>query len=417
MLRQQDVGHRIVVRRIVGIREGRPLFSDALGELVELSETHITLATDQGRLRVPRDEVHRAKRVPPARRPTAAAVTALELAADEAWPAPVRGRLGDWLLRSAAGWTGRANSALPVGDPDRPLPAAVDAVERWYAGQGQPALVNTPLPLAAPVGAELDARGWAARPPVLVQTVPLARLLADPPPAGPAAPGSTPPASTPPAGPAAPGSTPPASTPPAPAQPTPTPGLPAGPGPVAGQPAQPGPVPPPGRAERGPAEPGPTQFGRAESGPTQPGRAEPATGAPGWAGSRVELVDAPSPEWLTVAAGRKGGLPEAARHVLTAVDQVRFAHGYVDGTLVAVGRGTVTGQGRWLGLSLVEVAPSAQRRGLARAVIRALAEWAAETGATDAFLQVEQQNLPAVSLYRSLGFTTHHTYLTRVAPT
>ncbi|EWM67643.1 hypothetical protein MCBG_04776, partial [Micromonospora sp. M42] len=137
MLRQQDVGHRIVVRRIVGIREGRTLFSDALGELVELSETHITLATDAGPLRVPVAEVHRAKRVPPARRPTAAAVVALELAADEAWPAPVRGRLGDWRLRWADGWTGRANSALPVGDPDRPLPAALDAVQRWYAERGR----------------------------------------------------------------------------------------------------------------------------------------------------------------------------------------------------------------------------------------------------------------------------------------
>ncbi|MER6596248.1 GNAT family N-acetyltransferase, partial [Micromonospora purpureochromogenes] len=160
MLRQQDVGHRIVVRRIVGIREGRPLFSDALGELVELTETHLTLATTQGRLRVPVTEVHRAKRVPPTRRPTASAVIELELASDEAWPAAVRDRLGEWLLRSAAGWSGRANSALPVGDPDRPLPAALDAVERWYADQGQPAMVNTPLPLAAPVGAELDARGW-----------------------------------------------------------------------------------------------------------------------------------------------------------------------------------------------------------------------------------------------------------------
>ncbi|WP_441004793.1 GNAT family N-acetyltransferase, cg3035/Rv0428c family, partial [Micromonospora saelicesensis] len=121
MLRQQDVGHRIVVRRIVGIREGRPQFSDALGELVELSETHLTLATAQGPLRVPVAQVHRAKRVPPTRRPTAAAVVALERAADEAWPAPTRGRLGDWLLRSAEGWTGRANSALPIGDPDPPL--------------------------------------------------------------------------------------------------------------------------------------------------------------------------------------------------------------------------------------------------------------------------------------------------------
>ncbi|MBY8874406.1 GNAT family N-acetyltransferase [Micromonospora sp. PLK6-60] len=325
MLRQQDVGHRIVVRQIVGVRAGRPLFSDALGELVELGETHLTLATRQGRLRVPLAQVHRAKRVPPASRPTAAAVVALELASDEAWPAAIRGRLGDWLLRSAAGWSGRANSALPVGDPDRPLPAAVDAIERWYAERGQPAMVNTPLPLATPVAAELDARGWAARPLVLFQTAALAAL----PPAAPA----------------------------------------AGP-----------PV-------------------------------EPAAGPP------VELARTPSADWLAVAAGRKGGLPDAARHVLTAVDQVRFAHVYADGRLLAMGRGTVTGQGRWLGLSLIEVVPEARRQGLAGRVVRALAEWGAALGATDAFLQVEQRNTAAVALYRGLGFTTHHTYVTRVAPT
>lgn len=319
MLRQQDVGHRIVVRRIVGIREGRPLFTDALGDLVELSESHITLATDRGRLRVPLGEIHRARRVPAARRPTAAAVTALELAADEAWPAPVRGRLGDWLLRSADGWTGRANSALPVGDPDRPLPAAIDAVQRWYAERGQPAMVNTPLPLAAPVGAELDARGWGeGRPLVLVQTVPLAAL------------------------------------PPAPA----------------------------GRADLPP----------------------------------VELAGGPSEEWLALAAGRKGGLPDAARHVLTAVDRIRFAHVHADGRLIAVGRGTVTGAGRWLGLTLIEVVPQARRQGLAGRIIRSLVDWGVAEGATHAFLQVEQRNTPAVALYRGLGFTTHHTYLTRVAP-
>ncbi|MFG3681171.1 GNAT family N-acetyltransferase [Micromonospora chalcea] len=342
MLRQQDVGHRIVVRRIVGIREGRTLFSDALGELVELSETHITLSTDAGPLRVPVAEVHRAKRVPPARRPTAAAVVALELAADEAWPAPVRGRLGDWRLRWADGWTGRANSALPVGDPDRPLPAALDAVQRWYAERGGTALVNTPLPLAAPVGAELDARGWTARPPVLVQTVPL-RALAAPPDAGLA---DTPPdADTPPlAGPDGPPLGGPDGTPP------------------------------------------------------------------------VTLADAPADDWLAIAAGRKGGLPDAARHVLTAVDRVRFAELRIDGRLLAVGRGTVTGEGRWLGVSLLEVLPEARRRGFAVAVVRALAGWGAAEGATRAFLQVEQSNTGAVELYRGLGFTTHHTYLTRVAP-
>ncbi|MEU1757285.1 GNAT family N-acetyltransferase, partial [Micromonospora matsumotoense] len=133
-------------------------------------------------------------------------------------------------------------------------------------------------------------------------------------------------------------------------------------------------------------------------------------------GPAVVLAVAPSEEWLAVAAGRKGGLPDSARHILTAVSQVRFAQVYADGVLVATGRGTVTGKGRWLGLSLIEVAPQARRQGLAARVIRALADWGAAEGATQAFLQVEQRNTEAVSLYRKLGFTTHHTYLTRVAP-
>ncbi|PYC71552.1 GNAT family N-acetyltransferase, partial [Micromonospora arborensis] len=138
--------------------------------------------------------------------------------------------------------------------------------------------------------------------------------------------------------------------------------------------------------------------------------------AEAWGGAVVELASAPSEAWLSVAAGRKGGLPDAARHVLTAVDQVRFAHVYVDGSLVAIGRGTVTGQGRWLGLGLIEVLPVARRQGLARRLINELAAWGVSGGATHAFLQVEQRNTTAIALYQRLGFTTHHTYLTRFAP-
>jgi GNAT superfamily N-acetyltransferase len=317
------VGHRVVVRRIVGIREDRPLFSDALGELVDLSETELTLATAAGPLRVPLREVHRAKRVPPARRPTAAAVIAVEQAANEAWPAPVQDRLGDWLLRAADGWTGRGNSALPIGDPDRPLDAAIDAVEQWYRDRGLRPLINTPLPLAAPVNAALDARGWDTLPLVLVQTVTLTDLLAA--------------------------------------------------------------TDPPGGPER---------------------QLPPVT-----------LTPEPSPEWLTMVSARKGTLPAAALHVLTAVGQVRFAHVYDrGGRLVAVTRASVTGNGRWLGVTLVEVLPEARRQGLARHVVRAVARWAADLGATHALLQVEEPNTAAVALYGRLGFTTHHTYLTRAAP-
>ena len=40
------------------------------------------------------------------------------------------------MLRAAGGFTGRANSVLPLGDPGRPLPDAVRAAEAWYAERG-----------------------------------------------------------------------------------------------------------------------------------------------------------------------------------------------------------------------------------------------------------------------------------------
>jgi GNAT superfamily N-acetyltransferase len=306
----------VVVRRIVGVSQDRPLFTDALGELVELTETELTLATEHGPLRVPLREVHRAKRVPPARRPPARDVVALELAANEAWPAPTEARLGSWILRAAENWTGRANSALAVGDPDRPLDAAIDAVVEWYAQHGQQALINAPMPLAAPVNQALDERGWGARPLTLVQTAPL----------------------------------------------------------------------PTGLAER---------------------RDLPS----------VELADSPSDDWFTMVAAHKGTPPTSARRILTGPAEVVFAHVHDEaGALIAVARGTVTGPEKWHGIGLLQTAPSARRRGLAQHVLRAMAQWAQQRGATRAFLQVEERNTAAVALYRRLGFNTHHTYLTRTQP-
>jgi GNAT superfamily N-acetyltransferase len=52
----------------------------------------------------------------------------LEIICAKAWPAPVEEPLGEWVLRWADGFTGRANSALAVGDPGRPVPEALRAV-------------------------------------------------------------------------------------------------------------------------------------------------------------------------------------------------------------------------------------------------------------------------------------------------
>lgn len=64
----------------------------------------------------------------------------------------------------------------------------------------------------------------------------------------------------------------------------------------------------------------------------------------------------------------------------------------------------------WVGFRSIEVHPDHRRRGLGHAVMAALTGWAAERGATTAYLQVLATNAPALGLYAGLGFVTHHAY-------
>jgi N-acetylglutamate synthase len=108
----------------------------------------------------------------------------LERSAAAHWRGTEEQWLGEWLLRAADGFTGRANSALALGDPGVPLDAALDYVTGWYRARGLPAMIAVPLPLAADgrdgqdgLDAELTERGWAARPGpafVMVADLPLA---------------------------------------------------------------------------------------------------------------------------------------------------------------------------------------------------------------------------------------------------
>jgi N-acetylglutamate synthase len=188
VLGAQDVGHRVVVRHLVGRRDGRPLFTDVLGELTAITATTLVVATDRGPTSIARGAVVAGKRIPP-RPATRRDVVTLERAANDAWPAPVQEQLGEWLLRAADGWSFRANSALPLGEPGMPADKALDRVRRWYAARGLPARFSLPLPLAARWVRMLDAHGWRSRgTPMLVQTAPLAvvrsRTAVDPAPTG-----------------------------------------------------------------------------------------------------------------------------------------------------------------------------------------------------------------------------------------
>jgi ribosomal protein S18 acetylase RimI-like enzyme len=112
----------------------------------------------------------------------------LERAAARHWQAPETEPLGEWLLRAADGFTGRANSALPIGDPGVPLPAAVTLVEDWYRRRALRPMIAVPGPLqndAAPAPLEhfLDERSWVLRPgPALVMTAEIADIRPAPPP-------------------------------------------------------------------------------------------------------------------------------------------------------------------------------------------------------------------------------------------
>jgi N-acetylglutamate synthase len=92
----------------------------------------------------------------------------LERAAAPGWRGIEEERLGDWLLRAAGGFTGRANSALATGYPGRPAAAAADYVRGWYSARGLPAMIAVPYPAGERHQSELDGllagAGWTARP-------------------------------------------------------------------------------------------------------------------------------------------------------------------------------------------------------------------------------------------------------------
>lgn len=133
----------------------------------------------------------------PARRrgPATSARELTEVAA-RGWPAVETERLGEWTLRASAGelrgahplkggggrrvgFTRRANSALPVGDPGVPLDAALDRVRAWYAARGLPPYVVVSTGAAGSdelLAAELERRGWTAEGHTVVRVGALAPL-------------------------------------------------------------------------------------------------------------------------------------------------------------------------------------------------------------------------------------------------
>jgi ribosomal protein S18 acetylase RimI-like enzyme len=289
-------------------------FTDTVGVLTSWDDGVLLITRKDGRtVRIMQSSLVAGKVVPAAparRRGPAATYEELARVAARAWQPVESARLGQWWLRAAGGFTRRANSVLPLGDPGVPLDEALAAVRRWYGGRGLPAYVQTGTGAEGTqelLCAELEQRGWVREVTAEVWTGALA--------------------------------------------------------PVAD---------------------------RAED-------------------SGVVLSRTADETWL--ARYRREGVSEVALKVLGSGPSVWFAT--VAGAAAgeppaAIGRCVV--DGRWASFSAVEVDPAQRRRGLATAVLAALARRALDEGASAACLQVETDNAGARALYTRQGFAAHHAY-------
>jgi ribosomal protein S18 acetylase RimI-like enzyme len=173
----------VVRRRIENDVHG---VTDALGEIVAMDADTVSVLTRSGLQVIDRTTVVAAKEVPP--RPARRGAPHLAIAMDdlerimvEGWPPLERGELGGWLLRAGAGFTGRANSVLPLGNPGVSLSTAVDHCESWSDQRGLPRLFALfgPAGFAVdqdPLGRELLTRAYTPFNDTLVMTAATAAL-------------------------------------------------------------------------------------------------------------------------------------------------------------------------------------------------------------------------------------------------
>ncbi|BAG19220.1 MULTISPECIES: GNAT family N-acetyltransferase [Streptomyces] len=317
-----DVGKRVSVRRRTESGGTGAQFTDVVGVLTSWNNDVLSITRKSGEsVHIVESSLVAGKVVPAAparRRGPAASFGELAVVTARAWQPVESEALGDWRLRAAGGFTRRANSALPLGDPGLPVGEALDRVREWYEERGLPAYVQTATGAEGAqelLCAELERNGWRREVSAEVRIAALAPV-----------------------------------------------------GDLRAEVA----------AVRLTREPDAAWLARYQRFST-----------PGPHVLRV-LGSGPS-VWFATVPG-EAGAPDADPAAPPA----------------AIGRCVV--DGRWAGFMAVEVAPEHRRRGLATAVMAALARRALDEGASAAWLQVEEDNAGARALYDGMGFAAHHRY-------
>lgn len=124
----------------------------------------------------------------------------------------------------------------------------------------------------------------------------------------------------------------------------------------------------------------------------------------------VALADTPDAAWMAMFLGEGLDPVDGASRArsLSRATGTRYASLRENGDTLACGAASF-GQG-WLGVHGMRTAAVQRGRGLAARVLRAMAREAAQRGISQAFLQVDASNAPALALYQKLGFSTAWPY-------
>ncbi|MEU3919715.1 GNAT family N-acetyltransferase [Streptomyces sp. NPDC029004] len=162
-----DVGKRVSVRRLTDADSELTKFTDTVGVLTSWKQGVLLITRRTGEsVRIAESSLVAGKVVPAAparRRGPAADFEELARVTARAWQPVESEQLGEWELRASSGFTRRANSVLPLGDPGLPLDDALAQVCAWYEHRGLPAYIQTATGAAGSqeeLCAQLEARGW-----------------------------------------------------------------------------------------------------------------------------------------------------------------------------------------------------------------------------------------------------------------
>ncbi|MFH9723995.1 GNAT family N-acetyltransferase [Streptomyces sp. NPDC017254] len=162
-----DVGKRVSVRYVTESAAPGARFTDAVGVLTSWDNSVLLITRKSGEsVRIAESTLVAGKVVPPAparRRGPSATFPELARATARAWRPVESEALGEWTLRASDGFTRRANSVLPLGDPGLPIADALTHVRAWYAARRLPAYIQTSTGAEGTqelLCAALDRHGW-----------------------------------------------------------------------------------------------------------------------------------------------------------------------------------------------------------------------------------------------------------------